>query len=513
MAKSQSVRCVRSVIIVVLALTACSRPAPATVYVENDPVGDSLSVTTTGTTSRPVESETVETDTGITSPLVVGVPSQETEDPGSNSVDRPPPSYLEEVIPPCIPVTGTQRDPCAPGTPPIVAVMSVHTTPPSWPFDGTLPTLLETLSGIRGWRSGAPNFTPHIVVRATGLPDTTRCALYRITLDDLTEGLLGYGIAYHYHCFVDFRINEYIVGTGPGQFTVSMHREMLYLEHLEDWADIRDEWLSDVAMNPQARTATAYEGNELVMFLGYAKTQALEAWSANWLVGDLWSVQRGDDGAVTAVATDFVLAYTEEDRNRLDMPLADLITKVKAAAATRNTAFGGRVGAAADLPMLVTDANELDDFYIEVGAVYEGENATTVLPPPLPPGVPTNVGLSTNADGTIFVTWDPPTSGGPVEDYYVWLSSDLGNNRTTSFYDVESLNGEEFFQITGMVRLFGDEFTVQVRAGNVDAYSDWTETQTFANPTTSTTSTTSTSSTTSTTPTSSTTSTSSTILP
>ena len=493
MAKSQSARCVGSVIIVVLALAACSRPDPATVYVENDPVGDSLSVTTTSTTSRPVGSETVETDSGATLSSAVGVPSRETEDRGSYPVDRPPPSYLEEVIPPCIPVTGTQRDPCAPGTPPIVAVMSVHTTPPSWPFDGTLPTLQETLSGSIGTGQYAPDMAPHIVVRATGQPDSTRCGLYPITLDDLTDDLvwLEGGFVHHYNCFVDFRINEYIVGTGPTQLTISMHREILVLANPDDWPDIRDEWLTDVVTDPRARTAAAYEGKELVMFLGSAKTLALEAWSTNWLIGDLWFVQRtGAD--VNAVATDAVFAFFEEDRDKLDMPLADLVTKVKAAAASRNTDFGGRVGAAADLPMLVTDANELDDFYIEVGAVYEGENATTVLPPPLPPGVPTNVGLSTNADGTIFVTWDPPTSGGPVEDYYVWLSSDLGNNRTTSFYDVKSLNGEEFFQITGMVRLFGDEFTVQVRAGNVDAYSDWTETQTFANPTTSTTSTSST---------------------
>ena len=493
MAKPQSTQCVWSVIIVVVALTACSRPDAATVYGEDDPVGESLAVSTTSTTSLPVESETVETDTGATSSSVVTMPSQETEDTGSYSVDRPPPSYLEEVIPPCVPAAGAQRDPCAPGTPSIVAVMSVHTAPPSWPFDGTLPTLLETLSGILVRESVAPNFTPHIVVRATGQPDTTRCELYRINLDDLTDDLLGLGNAYHYHCFVDFRVNEYIVGTGPAELTVSMHREILFLKDLDDWADMKDGWLTSVAMDPQARTAAAYEGNEVVMFLGYAKTLALEAWSANWLVGDLWSVQRGDDETVTAVATDFILADTEEDRNRLNMPLADLTTKVKAAAATRNTDFGGRVGAAADLPMLVTDANELDGFYVAVGAVYEGENATTVLPPPLPPGVPTNIGMSTGDDGRILVTWDAPTSGGPVEDYYLWFRSDLGNGNERSFYNSKSWQGEEHFEVTYMVAYFGDEFTVQVRAANKSGYSDWTETETFTNPTSSTTSTSSTS--------------------
>ena len=56
------------------------------------------------------------------------------------------------------------------------------------------------------------------------------------------------------------------------------------------------------------------------------------------------------------------------------------------------------------LPVLIADANRLRDFYVEVGAVYEGEEATTVLPPPIPaaPGVPTNVGMSVGDDGRIL---------------------------------------------------------------------------------------------------------------
>ena len=53
----------------------------------------------------------------------------------------------------------------------------------------------------------------------------------------------------------------------------------------------------------------------------------------------------------------------------------------------------GGIGARAPVPLLhhvmfmVTDANYLRNLYVEVGATYEGENATTVLPPP-PPEAP-----------------------------------------------------------------------------------------------------------------------------
>ena len=482
----------------VVLLIACSgtdkpRPPEADTTVVN---GMDVATSSAGQPTEPVPGTPATT---VTTSSAVTVPPLEVEDTVLR-VDRPPPSYLEEVIPPCVPTAGAQRDPCAPGSLPVVAILSVHASIPSWPFDGTLPTLLEALTGSLGLGESYPELVPHIVVRATGQPDTTRCELYPITLDDLTEDYIGFGILYHYHCFVNFRINEYIVGTGPAELTVSMHREVLFLPDPDDWADMENEWLASVAMDPQTRTAAAYEGNELVMFLGSAKTLALEAWSARWGVGDLWSVQRADDETVTAVAADFDLAIVEEDRNRLNMPLADLTTKVKAAAATRTSDFSGRVGASTNLPMLVTDANELNDFYVAVGAVYEGDDATTVLPPPPPPGVPTNVELSTDDDGTILVTWDTPESGGPVEDYYVTFRSDLGNNRVTLFNNVKTWRGEEFFEITYMADTFGNEFTVQVRAGNAGGYSDWTQTETFANPQSTTTTSTSSSTTATTSP-------------
>ena len=67
------------------------------------------------------------------------------------------------------------------------------------------------------------------------------------------------------------------------------------------------------------------------------------------------------------------------------MPLADLVREVKQAHENRLVITEGRIGVEPFLPMLVTDANMLQDYYGAVGAVYEGEGAT-VLPPPVPGG-------------------------------------------------------------------------------------------------------------------------------
>ena len=67
------------------------------------------------------------------------------------------------------------------------------------------------------------------------------------------------------------------------------------------------------------------------------------------------------------------------------MPLDDLVREVKQAHENRLVITEGRIGVESFLPMLVTDANKLQDHYGAVGAVYEGEGAT-VLPPPVPGG-------------------------------------------------------------------------------------------------------------------------------
>ena len=120
-----------------------------------------------------------------------------------------------------------------------------------------------------------------------------------------------------------------------------------------------------------------------MLFLGPSFTIAVESWEGSVGIADVWFVQRPDEGAVRAVAPDVVDAVTEDQRNKLDMPLADLVTKIRAAATARDEAYDGRIGEDTDLPDLVDDANRLRDFYVESGAVYQGDDKTTELPPPV----------------------------------------------------------------------------------------------------------------------------------
>ena len=396
------------------------------------------------------------------------------------AVFRAPVSYLDEVIPPCVPLEGSSHDPCAMATRQRVATLSAPAGLPIWPHTG-LPTITETVMGYD------PSTITHIVVRATVLDDTTRCGLYPF-IPTAYSGLTAYASKYWYSCYADVRVNEYIVGTGPTELIVELHRELLNLtqEQRSDWDSWKDGWPADVVHDPEGRTAAVFEGNEVVLFLGPSFTIAVESWWEGAGIAMVWFVQQPDEGATRAVAPDIVFAKTEEQRNNLDIPLADLVTKIKAAATARDNEYDGRIGEDTDLPDLIGDANRLRDFYIESGAVYQGDDKTTVLPPPVggPPETPTNVVLEQEGDRWL-VTWDPAETGGDAYHYYLWLESTLADGTTKSFYNSKSYEAETEFEITYMAAYFGTEFTVQVRAWNSGGYSDWTAVSTFTTPSSS----------------------------
>ena len=404
------------------------------------------------------------------------------EDP--EVVFQAPVSYLEEVIPPCVPLEGSSQDPCAPTTPQRVAVLSAPASPPLWPTRDDPPTVSDA---IMGWD---PLTIIHIVVRATVQEDTTRCGLYPLILADHSE-ITGPSSTYLYNCYADVRVNEYIVGTGPAELTVELHREGLILndEMLDDWDNWKDGWLTNTVRDPEGRTAAVYEGNEVVLLLEPSFTIAVEAWLGSSGTARVWFVQRPDQGMVRAVASDIDYARTEEQRNNLDMLLTDLVTKLKAAATVRDDEYDGRIGEDTDLPDLIDDANNLRDFLVESGAVYRGPDKTTELPPPVggPPETPINVALTqklTQRGNRWFVTWDAAETGGEVYQYNLKFNSTRSDGGVTSFNDSVTRGSETEFDITFMRLSFGTEFTVQVRAWNTAGYSDWTTTNTLTTPTT-----------------------------
>ena len=305
------------------------------------------------------------------------------EDRTSGIMTRRPVSYLEEVIPPCVPIEGSSVDPCLPPILPWVE-SSIHVST-------TALTKLYSYTDLLMGRDISPYWTPHIwtphiVIRGTGKPDTSRCALYPLELfnyelDSSAEYRSPeyYANAWYYLCFMDFRVNEYVVGKGPADLTIRMYIYRFLDLDIEDWLTIEREHYAEAS-----RSLSNYEGKEMIMFLGTTSTLAVEAWSFSSYPTEWWFIQHSND-EVRAVSGEIHRAATDELRGQLNLPLDDLVRQIKEAAEERLALVEGQTGVYSSLPMLVTDANKLQELYGALGAVYEGKDAT-VLPPPVPSG-------------------------------------------------------------------------------------------------------------------------------
>lgn len=324
-------------------------------------------------------------------------------------------SYLKESKPPCV-FSHEEANPCPVDVPPNVESLSVLSSFPLWPRSDNIRTFEQIL--LRDYSI----VSPHLVVRGIAKPNSSRCDLYPIQkanfLMEILErdysGAYGYlKTHYHYHCFVDIEVNEYIVGKGPSVLTVSMLREVLTRIDPKTW-DVKQ---SVRLQNPRLRTATAYEGREMILFLTTPSTIAVESWRAKGLF-TVWFLQNTENG-IRAVAQDIRYARTDEQRNKLNRPLSDIVKEIKEANKIRMEITNGRIGKDTSLPLLVTDANYLRNYYMELGAVYNTGENDTVLPPPVPgegdppaPTIPTN-------DGTTGTTVPAPGEEPTIAPLYL----------------------------------------------------------------------------------------------
>ena len=324
----------------------------------NLPADDDIEETTTTSTSQPV-ADNLEETTLITSQL-------------ATVMVRRPVSYLEDIIPPCVPLESSEEDTCPREIPTSIRTSVGATT--------TLLTKLPTFSEVLLGSMSGGMATPHIVVRATIKPDTTRCDIYPSTpfTHDPDQGETWFYDEFAlYICFMEARVNEYIVGEGPSELTVAVQERLISWSKLGETSTIPEEDEREVYSK-----ISFYPGKELVMFLGPVWTTSVEAWYIQALFHSLWYVQR-NESEVRAVSDDIKFTNNPDLLSQMDLPLDELVRQIKEAAEERLVLTGGRIGVDPSLPMLVTDANKLQDFYQQTGAVYEGEGAT-VLPPPVP---------------------------------------------------------------------------------------------------------------------------------
>ena len=330
-------------------------------------------------------------------------------------------AYLEEVVPPCVP-TESEPDPCPVGSP-----SRVDTGVLASQYMSKVLTFAERLVS-----DGDILGIPHIVVRGIVQTGSTRCDRYPdvvvnyVELQMLPEGF--------YFCFVDVAVKEYIVGVGPPVLSVIMERRNVW--DLVDGSGNLFSWASYYLDRIKSDTVSVYEGKEMILFLSIPLSIAVEGLGTLG-GGDRWFVQQTEDG-IRAVAQNIWLARNDEMRSKLSLPLDEMIADIKEASVERLAITGGHMGTDPALPMLVTDANRLREFYTTVGAVYEGDNATVLPPPapgeddPPPPTLPANDGTvspmtpvpggepaapsSTDDAGTTTSTLTAPTTTTAVED-------------------------------------------------------------------------------------------------
>ena len=297
-------------------------------------------------------------------------------------------SYLTEEIPPCTPVAGSSVDPCEPR-----AEGSETTGTP-----GSL--LVEPAFLVKDlFRSPtSPVFTTHIVLRGTYLPGTVRCTSghARRAPAFLGRGQASYGLLIY--CFADVRVNAYLLGTGPSTLTVIVQQslyggrasdndEAYGLEQLESRRLAFERALSEGGrfqfdkplrgyIGPSGPVATGpaggIGGREVVLFIRPLYRISVEGWQ----VSRTWDVERREDDTVIA------LHPNREWWGTGSMQLPALTQEVTEAHQAHVTLTGGRIGEGDHLPMLVTDANRLRQYFSDpkVGGYAPGVPAPTQPP-------------------------------------------------------------------------------------------------------------------------------------
>ena len=293
------------------------------------------------------------------------------------------PEYLQQDIPPCTPVENSDQEPCGPATP-VVDTSTASLTQRDDPV--TLRMMLGERHAYMSNGETVPADTVpyvarqsgHMVVRATYLPGTVRCEVNRTYRAFHATGLQAERVwapatLQTIHCFADIRVNSYILGDGPPKMTVIAARVRVGVANVptaeQDAAVMRHEQeLEGQGMN-------GIVGREAVLFIGPAFDYSVKTWQVYWT----WGVNQLEDGTVMILHPHWSQWLGAKHRSQIEMTLADFTVAVQTAHATRTANLGGRAGTAPAAPMVVLDANKLDQHHIDTG------NTTHPDGPPKPP--------------------------------------------------------------------------------------------------------------------------------
>ncbi len=289
------------------------------------------------------------------------------------------PAYLAEEIPPCTPVHSSSVDPCEPG--PSSSLSS----------GGGLLIIGTEPWGLRSFLEDTSVHVAHLVLRGTYLPRTVRCVDHGIGFRNPLYLNPGEWIRPSYmvsiNCYADVRVNTYVLGSGPATLTVLVYYRSYGFDGAQERMDEIDEWRGTLEQalieggHYEDIPEDGIEGREMMMFLGPSYDASAEAWQVFFT----WDVQRLEDDTVVAVHPHRDGWRSDDDYQtylpRLEMELPAFTQAVAAANQARIAEYGGRTAADEGYPMLVTDANNLSQFFTDIGA-YDHPDGHPVQPPP-----------------------------------------------------------------------------------------------------------------------------------
>ena len=291
---------------------------------------------------------------------------------------------LPEAYEPCLPVAGSDVDPCDPDAEPIDMSAGL----------GSLPPLGDAPVGLREMLDGQKNaWVAHLVLRATYMPNTTRCTSGdRLRMPDYMVPAhvpqheadeLEYSLAIK--CYIDIRVGEHIVSQRDADYLTVMAARFLYWpgEYApETQGQTEQDVVEDQRIAWEGYVERTFAGREQILFLG----PPLDLSSEAWRVLGYWDVQTTQDGIVIAVHPDRNRWRDENPSgyrthsNKMEMTLPNFATAVTTAHQARVTAYGGRIGSDTALPKLIKKSGSLRRYMRAVGAYDEGET-----PPAQPP--------------------------------------------------------------------------------------------------------------------------------
>ena len=291
----------------------------------------------------------------------------------------------DETTEPCEAWTVRDKDPCVPNAPEIVVPGSSGGAQHTPPLDAEPVSLASMLDD--GY--DPPSWVTHMVVRGVYQPTTARCTSdERYRLPDYGGGrsLEGHPT---FKCYIEVLAQEYIVGAGPRILTVMLFNAPYRPEEFGRVGEQVSQETVDARIERRRQDVQGFingtfPGREHILLLG----PDLDISTMVLRLMAYWDVQRQTNPDRIVAIHPRRDRWREEDpagyqqhKAALEMELPAFRAAMMTAHTARVTANGGRIGTAATLPMLSANANDLQTYYVEVGA-YDDEDNPPAMPPP-----------------------------------------------------------------------------------------------------------------------------------